>query len=86
MRQQFFRLQADIDLDAIRKNIRAIKKGLRKGVKTCVVVKADAYGHGAVPVAEKISDLVDFYAVATVDEALELRENGIHHPILILGY
>lgn len=86
MRQQFFRLQADIDLDAIRKNIRAIKKGLRKGVKTCAVVKADAYGHGAVPVAEKISDLVDFYAVATVDEALELRENGIHHPILILGY
>lgn len=86
MDNSFFRVRADIDLDAIRKNIRAIKKGLKKNVKTCAVVKANGYGHGAVKVAEKITDLVDFFAVATIEEALELRQGGIALPILVLGY
>ena len=86
MDNTFFRVRADIDLDAIRKNIRAISRGLKKGVKTCAVVKANGYGHGAFKVAEKITDLVDFFAVATIEEALELRQGGIHMPILVLGY
>ncbi len=86
MDNNYFRVRADIDLDAIRKNIRAINRGLRKGTKTCAVVKANGYGHGAVQVAEKITDLVDFFAVATIDEALKLREHHITLPILVLGY
>ncbi len=81
-----FRIRVDVDLDAIAKNIKLVQKGLRKGVKTCAVIKADAYGHGAVEVANRIKDLVDFYAVATIDEALDLRDHGISHPILVLGY
>ena len=86
MNNSFFRVRADIDLDAIRKNIKAIKKGLKKGVKTCAVVKANGYGHGAVKVAEKVADMVDFFAVATIEEALDLRQGGVVLPILVLGY
>lgn len=86
MENNNFRVRADIDLDAIRKNIRSINRGLRKGTKTCAVIKANGYGHGAVQVAEKITDLVDFFAVATIDEALKLREHHITLPILVLGY
>ena len=81
-----FRVKADVDLDAIAKNIKAIQKGLKDGVRTCAVIKADAYGHGAVPVAKRVEPLVDFFAVATIEEALELRRNLIFTPILILGY
>ena len=81
-----YRLRADVDLDAIRSNIIQIQKGLSDHVKSCAVVKADGYGHGAVQVARAVSDLVDFYAVATIEEGLELREGGISHPILVLGY
>ena len=81
-----FRVKADVDLDAIAKNIIAIQKGLKDGVKTCAVIKADAYGHGAVAVAKRVQPLVDFFAVATMEEALELRQNLVFTPILILGY
>ncbi|WP_446897094.1 alanine racemase [Clostridium sp. LBM24168] len=50
------------------------------------VIKADAYGHGAVKVGNFLENRVDYFAVATIEEAIELRENGIHLPILILGY
>lgn len=86
MNHQEFRIRADIDLDAVSGNIRKIQKGLRKGVKTCAVIKADGYGHGAVRISEHVKDLVDFFATATIEEALELRENGITRPILVLGY
>ncbi len=86
MDPSFFRVRADIDLGAISKNIRTIQKGLRRGTKTCAVVKADAYGHGAVRVARHINDIVDFFAVATIEEAMELRGSGIKKPILILGF
>ncbi len=86
MNNKDLRIRADIDLDAIARNIKSIQKGLRKGVKTCAVIKADAYGHGAVQVSQRVKDLVDFFAVATIEEALELRNNGIFHPILILGF
>ena len=86
MENNCFRVCADIDLDAIRKNIKAVNRGLRKGTKTCAVVKANGYGHGAVQIAEKITDLVDFFAVATIEEALKLRAHHITLPILVLGY
>ena len=76
----------DIDLDAIRRNIRNAKQGKNKTEKVCAVIKADGYGHGAVQIAKNISDIVDFFAVACIDEAMELVENGIRLPILILGY
>ena len=76
----------DIDLDAIRRNIRNTKQGKNKTEKVCAVIKADGYGHGAVQIAKNISDIVDFFAVACIDEAMELVDHGICLPILILGY
>ena len=54
--------------------------------KTLLVIKADAYGHGAVTFAEEFGDIADFYGVAGIDEAVELRNAGIDKPILILGF
>ena len=78
----FNRVQAVINLD----NITAMKRLIDGDKKMLAVIKADAYGHGAVEVAEALDDLVDFFAVAFIDEALELRRANIDKPILILGY
>ena len=75
-----------INLDNIRDNIMAMKRLIDGDKKMLAVIKADAYGHGAVEVAEALDDLVDFFAVAFIDEALELRRANIDKPILILGY
>ena len=83
---RYYRLWADVDLDAIRSNILQIQAGLTPGTMSCAVIKADAYGHGAIQVARAVSDLVDYFAVATLDEAMKLREYQVKHPILILGY
>ncbi|MBR5930759.1 MAG: alanine racemase [Lachnospiraceae bacterium] len=83
---KYYRTYADIDLDAIRGNITNMQKGLEKGVKTCAVIKADGYGHGAVELAENLKDIVDFFAVACMEEALELRHSHVTLPILILAY
>ena len=80
------RVEADIDLDAIRYNIETVQELNSSETKTLLVIKADAYGHGAVPLAREMDDLADYYAVATVEEAVELRKNDIVKPILILGY
>nr|WP_092074842.1 alanine racemase [Dendrosporobacter quercicolus]NSL48981.1 alanine racemase [Dendrosporobacter quercicolus DSM 1736]SDN16527.1 alanine racemase [Dendrosporobacter quercicolus] len=78
---------AEIDLAAIAHNVREIKGLLRKGTKFCAVVKADAYGHGVVPVARAaLAAGADCLAVAIVSEALELRAAGFREPILVLGY
>lgn len=74
---------ARIDLDAILHNFRAVRQ--RAGSKVMAVVKADAYGHGAVPVAKLLELESDFFGVSSVSEALELRGAGITLPILILG-
>ncbi len=84
--KKYDRTYALVDLDAIRHNIKEAKDAVSTGTKIMAIVKADAYGHGAVPVAEALSDLVDAYGVATIEEAIELREAGIQHMILILGY
>ena len=82
----FRRVEADIDLDAIRYNIETVKALNPSDRKVCLVIKADAYGHGSVMLAKEFRDIADYYAVATIDEAVELRNAGIDTPILILGY
>ena len=80
------RVVAEIDLAAIRANLSAIHARLGDRTPVMAIIKADAYGHGAVRVAHAIDDLVAAYGVAVAEEALELREAGIRKPILILGY
>ena len=87
MANRYWRLYADIDINAVRANIRSIRKRVADNTMICAVVKADGYGHGAIPIAQNISDLVDFYAVATLGEAVSLQMAvGEEMPILILGY
>ena len=78
---------AQIDLGAVRNNFLAMKEKLRDGTKIIAVVKADGYGHGAVPIARMAEpwDFIWGFAAATVEEAVELRLAGIKKPILILG-
>ena len=83
---RYLRCYVEISLEAIGHNIREVKKRLPEGVKLLGVVKANAYGHGAVPVASYLENQVDYFATATIEEAVELRENGVSAPILILGY
>lgn len=82
----YLRCWAEISLSAIGHNIEEVRKRLAPGVRLLAVIKADAYGHGAVRVGKYLEDRVNYFAVATLEEALELRENGIRLPILILGY
>ncbi|MBE7023561.1 MAG: alanine racemase [Ruminococcaceae bacterium] len=80
------RAWAEIDLDAIGHNTREIKRCLSEKTKLMGVIKADAYGHGAVEVAaELLRNGADQLAVAFADEAVELRRHGFDVPILILG-
>ena len=77
---------AEIDLDNIAFNMKNIKK-LVKDKEVIAVIKADAYGHGAVEVAKVLSENgASRFAVAIITEAIELREHGIKLPIMILGY
>ena len=81
------RAYAQIDLDAICENVKSVMKKIGGGVKVMAIVKADAYGHGAVPVARALDEMgVDSFGVATVDEAVQLRNGGITKPILILAH
>lgn len=76
----------EIDLSAVRHNVKAFKAQLNRGVKMMCVVKADAYGHGAAQCAKAMQSVgADQFAVATVDEAVELRCSGIDSPILVLS-
>lgn len=75
-----------VDLDAIADNIKAVKSRIAPDVKVMAVIKTDGYGHGAVQIGQYLKDDVDYYAVAAVEEALELRRAGLALPILILGY
>ncbi|WP_027356504.1 alanine racemase [Desulfofundulus thermocisternus] len=78
---------AEVNLGAIAHNIREIRKLIQPGTKLMAVVKADAYGHGAIPVARvALASGAQYLAVAILDEALALRREGITAPILILGY
>ena len=81
------RTWAEIDLDALEHNYNVARQKIGPGVKYLGVVKADAYGHGAVQVARKLEQLgADYLAVSSLDEGRELRHGGITMPILILGH
>ena len=81
------RTWAEIDLDALAHNYRCAREMTGPKVKYLGVVKADAYGHGAIQVSRKLEALgADYLAVASLDEAEELRRAGIRTPILILGH
>lgn len=77
---------AEVDLAAYAQNIEVIKKCVQPGAQLCMVVKADAYGHGAVPCARiAVAHGASYLAVATISEGIELREAGFTQPILMLG-
>lgn len=79
--------RVEISLDALRSNLGSFRRILPGNVEMMAVVKADAYGHGAVQISkEAIRCGVSYLAVAFLDEALELRRGGIEAPILVLGY
>lgn len=83
----YSRVYARIDLDAIAYNMEQMKRNLDSKTKIMAVIKADGYGHGAVQIAQMLND-VDYiwgFAVATLDEAVVLRIEGIKKPILVLG-
>ena len=83
---EFDRIYAEVDLGRIEENMEAMKEHLRPGTKMYGVVKTDAYGHGAVPVAKAALEAgADMLAVAIPEEGIELREAGIAAPILVLG-
>ena len=81
------RTWAEIDLDALAHNYRQARARTGPAVRYLGVVKADAYGHGAVQVSRKLEALgADYLAVSSLDEARELRHGGIQAPILVLGH
>ena len=76
----------EIDLNAIRHNASAVKRRLNPGTRLMAVVKADGYGHGAVQCAKTaLNSGAEYLGVATVDEAIALREAYVNAPILVLG-
>ena len=80
------RTWVEINLDALGCNFDAVREALPENTKILAVVKANAYGHGAIGVAKFLEDKADYLAVAATDEALEIRKNGVNCPILILGH
>lgn len=86
--EQYKRVCAVVDLDAMTENMEHMKAALRPETKILGVIKTNGYGHGAVPIGKELEklDYVFGYAVATAEEALQLREAGLKKPVLILGY
>lgn len=86
--ENYARVWATVDLDCIVENIENMKANVQPGTKIIGVIKADGYGHGAVPIARELERMsyVWGFAVATVEEALILRGSGLIKPILILGF
>ena len=82
----YFRTHAAIDLDAVEYNVNNTRARLPENVKLLGVIKANAYGHGAVALGKFLEGKCDFFGVACVDEAMELKEAGIKTPLLVLGY
>lgn len=87
MKEILRRTWAEIDLDAVARNFQAVRRAVNSNAKVCCVVKADAYGHGAVRMAKEYEALgADWFAVSNLEEALQLRLSGITKPILVLGF
>lgn len=88
MKEEYQRVYAEINLDAVRNNMDHMKANVLPDTKILGVIKTDGYGHGAVPIAKELEplDYMFGFAVATAEEAFILRHNGITKPILLLGY
>ena len=87
MKEILRRTWAEIDLDALARDFAAVRQAANKNAKVCCVIKADAYGHGAVRMAQEFEALgADWFAVSNLEEALQLRLGGISRPMLVLGY
>lgn len=87
MKEILRRTWAEIDLDALARDFRAVRQAANAQAKVCCVVKADAYGHGAVRMAREFEELgADWFAVSNLEEALQLRLGQIQKPVLVLGY
>lgn len=85
--KQYHRVHAEINIDYIEDNLKAIKNYVGYDKEIMVVIKADGYGHGAIPIARQLYEAgIDSIGVATLQEAVALRKYGIKIPILILGY
>lgn len=84
--KEYYRVQANINLDVIYQNVANAKKLLKPGTKIMAIVKADGYGHGAIETASVIDSIVDAYGVAILEEGIELRQAGFTKDILILGF
>ena len=81
------RVYAKIDLDAIKYNISKVQESVGPDVKVMAVIKADGYGHGAVPIAKALGKIgISYFGVAFMEEGMMLRKAGVKEPILILGY
>ena len=74
----------EVQLDAIAANLEQVIEPLPRKTQAFAVIKANAYGHGAVAVARRLASQVAGFCVSNLDEAFELRQAGIEHPILIL--
>jgi len=83
----YSRVYARIDLDAIASNMECMRRNLKEDTKIIAVIKADGYGHGAIPIAQMLEsyDYIWGFAVATLDEAIVLKHKGVQKPILVLG-
>ncbi|MCM1038533.1 MAG: alanine racemase [Ruminococcus sp.] len=88
MLEQYQRVYATVDLDAVRANMEQMRGNISPDTKIMAVLKADGYGHGAVPVGRELEtlDYVAGYATATPEEGMILRAAGLKKPILVLGY
>lgn len=80
------RTWAEIDLDALLYNLNTVRQKLSNEQKLAAVIKANAYGHGAIRTAKTLSGKVDYFAVAMAEEGYELRHAGISDPIMVLGH
>lgn len=84
MKEQSYRCWAEISREALRHNVRVVRKKLPANIELLAVVKANAYGHGLVGVAQTIGDDVQLFGVANLEEAITLRKH-VAHPIVLLG-
>ena len=85
--QEYFRVRAYIDEEALRRNIRTVRQKIGPDVLMLGTVKANAYGHGVERVARILeAEGADYLSTAIIEEAVDLRKMGIRLPILVLGY
>jgi alanine racemase len=84
--KEYYRVQANINLDAIYNNIKRTREIIQPKTQIMAIIKADGYGHGAIPITKVLDPIIDAYGVALVEEGVELRRAGVKKPILVIGY